>query len=44
MRRHDLRRDFRQEEVSIDAAHAFAYFQEAAAAQQLTPGLVNYLL
>jgi len=34
---------FRQEEVAIDAAHAFAYFQEAAAAQQATPALVDYL-
>jgi tetratricopeptide (TPR) repeat protein len=34
---------FRQENVAIDTAHAFAYFQEAAAALQATPALVDYL-
>jgi tetratricopeptide (TPR) repeat protein len=34
---------FRQENVAIDAAHAFAYFQEAAAALEATPALVDYL-
>jgi tetratricopeptide (TPR) repeat protein len=34
---------FRQENVAIDAANAFAYFQEAAAALRATPTLVDYL-
>jgi len=34
---------FGQEEVAIDAAHAFAYFQEAAAALRATPALLDYL-
>lgn len=34
---------FRDENVAVDAAHAFAYFQEAAAALRATPALVDYV-